>query len=98
LSVKSKGACERCGAPIEWVVMRDGERLDVDATPVLAPEHTGAAIVAAAADSEGDMTDGRMLREVAGELPGLGLFLPHLLTCRSAGRGGAPRPARAAGG
>jgi hypothetical protein len=96
--VKSKGACERCGAPIEWVVMRDGERVDVDAAPILAPEHTGAAIVATAADSEGDMTDGRTLREVTDDPPGLGVFLPHLLTCRSAGRGGAPQAVRASGG
>ncbi len=79
--MKSTGACDRCGAPIEWVVMRGGERVDVDAAPVLAAEHTGTAIVATTQES-GDMTDGQTLREAAGGGDrALGVFLPHRVTC-----------------
>jgi hypothetical protein len=95
--VKSKRACERCGAPIEWVMMRHGERVAVDAAPVLAPEHIDAAILATA-HAEGEMTDGRTLRETAGEEPGLGLFLPHRVTCRAPDRDEAPRAAGATRG
>ncbi len=92
--MKSSGACERCGAPIEWVVMRSGERLDVDAAPVLAAEHTDTAIVATAHE-EGDFTNGQTLRAAAGGDEPFGVFLPHRITCPF---GEGPPPARRTAG